>query len=210
LEDGDATLGDDEAHKFQEGDKGGRVGHDNGIKGVDLEDSRSDNSESNKQLMQEGEPAPERGRYNLRSNRTCNYDNRLAHQMDNLESSKSYDAQFLQQGNTEVPSLREVVTHMNNSGSNAKVFEYITGFIMTRMTAKAGIKKRGQVAIDALYQEFLWLHDLGVFEGQQARELMKAQKRGALRAISVIKEKQWGRIKDRTVADGRPIYRTYE
>jgi hypothetical protein len=33
---------------------------------------------------------------------------------------------------------------------------------MTQMTAKAGIKKHGQVApIDALYKEFLQLHDLG-------------------------------------------------
>jgi hypothetical protein len=54
---------------------------------------------------------------------------------------------------------------MTESSSNVKVFEYITGFIMTQMTAKAGIKKQGQVAIDALYQEFLQLHDLGVFQG---------------------------------------------
>ena len=43
---------------------------------------------------------------------------------------------------------------------------------MTRMTAKADIKKHGQVAINnALYQEFLQLHDLDGFEGQHASAL---------------------------------------
>jgi hypothetical protein len=53
----------------------------------------------------------------------------------------------------------------------------IAGFIMTQMTAaRAGIKKHGQAAIDALYQEILQLHDLGVFEGQNVAQLSKEQK----------------------------------
>ncbi len=71
------------------------------------------------------------------------------------------------------------------------------------MTAKAGIKKHGQVAIDALYKEFLQLHDLGVFEGQHATALTKEERRAALRAINLIKEKRSGLLKGRTVADGR-------
>jgi hypothetical protein len=43
------------------------------------------------------------------------------------------------------------------------------------MTAKAGIKKHGQVAIDALYQEFLQLQDQDVFDGKHAGELTKSQ-----------------------------------
>ena len=92
---------------------------------------------------------------------------------------------------------------MQKTGSKTEVLKYITGFIMTQMTAKAGIKKHGQVAIDALFQEFSQLHDLGVFEGQDARKLTDKQKRAALRAISMIKEKRCGKIKGRTVADGR-------
>jgi uncharacterized protein YeaC (DUF1315 family) len=91
---------------------------------------------------------------------------------------------------------------MNDGGSCKRVSEYITGFIMTQMTARAGIKKHGQVAIDALYNEFLQLHDLGVFDWQHAGKLTKEQKRAALQAISVIKEKRCGKIKGRTVADG--------
>jgi hypothetical protein len=93
---------------------------------------------------------------------------------------------------------------LQNTGSNTEVFKYVTGFMMTQMTAKAGIKKHGQVAIDTLFQEFLQLHNLGVFLGQHKSELTQTQKRGALQAISVIKEKRSGRIKGRTVADGRP------
>jgi hypothetical protein len=173
------------------------------------------------------EPAP---RYNLRANRERTYDNRLAHSMDNPASSKSYDVQFLQhgasphqgrrdpesdasgsydatflkQGASVMPTLREAVEGFMASGSKAEVHNYISGFIMTQMSAKAGIKKHGQVAIDALCQEFLHLHDLGVFEGQRVSALTKEQRKTALRAISVIKEKRCGRIKGRTVADGRP------
>jgi hypothetical protein len=93
---------------------------------------------------------------------------------------------------------------MQRTGSNVEVLKYATGFMMTQMTAKAGIKKYGQVAKDALFQEFSKLHDLGVFLGQHKSELTHAQKRGVLQAISVLKEKRCGRIKGRTVADGRP------
>lgn len=76
-------------------------------------------------------------------------------------------------------------------------------FIMMQMTARAGIEKYGKVAVDALYQEFLQLHDLTVLEGQDANKLTKQQKRQALRAISVIKEKRCGKIKGWTVANRR-------
>lgn len=93
---------------------------------------------------------------------------------------------------------------MKDTGSNNKLMECILGLIMTQTTAKAGIEKHGQVAVDALYQAFLQLHDLDVFDGQDPKKLTKEQKRAALRAISVIKEKICGRIKGCTIADGRP------
>jgi hypothetical protein len=40
--------------------------------------------------------------------------------------------------------------------------------------------------------------------GQDRHQLTRKLKRGALRAISVINEKRCGKIKGRTVADGRP------
>jgi hypothetical protein len=65
---------------------------------------------------------------------------------------------------------------MNVTGSTIKVLKSITGFLMTQMTAEAGIKKHGQVGVDALFQEFLQLHGLGVFLGQHRSELTKAQR----------------------------------
>jgi uncharacterized protein YeaC (DUF1315 family) len=89
----------------------------------------------------------------------------------------------------------------------------ITGFMMTQMTAKAGIKKHGEAAVRALYSEFLQLHNQMVFKGKDARKLTKQQKSNALRAISVIKEKRNGDLKGRTVADGskqRSLYEKHE
>jgi hypothetical protein len=80
---------------------------------------------------------------------------------------------------------------------------------MSQMSAKAGIKKHGQVAIDALFKEFAQLHNLGVFLAQDKAKLTKAERRAALCAISVVKEKQCGRIKGRTVANGRPQRQLY-
>jgi hypothetical protein len=130
--------------------------------------------------------------------------------MDNPANNKSYVAQFLQNGEVGAPTLQNAVMEMQSTGSNVEVFKYVTGFMMTQMTAKAGIKKHGQIAIDALFQEFSQLHDLGVFLRQHKSELTYIQKRGALQAISEIKEKRCGRIKGRTVADGRPQMPLYE
>jgi hypothetical protein len=156
-------------------------------------------------VMEEDEPAGH-SISNLRLIRQRTYDeNRFTHRMDNPASSRSYDdVQFLQPGASVMPSLREAVEVMMGSGSKTGVLNDVTGFIMTQMMAKAGIKKHGQVTIDALYQEFLQLHDQDVFDGKHAGELTKSQKRAALRAISVIKEKRYGKIKGHTVADGRP------
>jgi hypothetical protein len=81
--------------------------------------------------------------------------------------------------------------------------------VMTQMTTKAGIQKQGQIAINALFQEISQLHDLGLFLAQDTKQLTGLQKRGALRAISMVKEKRCGRIKGRTVADGRPQQKLY-
>jgi hypothetical protein len=78
--------------------------------------------------------------------------------MDNPESL---------QGNR--PSLRDAVENMNKTGSQSQVFKNITGFIMIQSMAKAGIKKHGQVAIDALYREFLQLDDMDVFQASTSR-----------------------------------------
>jgi hypothetical protein len=152
-------------------------------------------------------------RHNLRPNRTRDYSHRLGHVMDKPASGQSYDAQLLQHeqpnNDDEPTTLREAVQEMQRTGANHDVLKCLTGIMMTQMSAKAGIKKHGQVAIDALFEEFAQLHDLGVFEPQQASKLSSPERRAALRAISVVKEKRCGRIKGRTVADGRPQRKLY-
>ena len=77
------------------------------------------------------------------------------------------------------------------------------------MTASAGIKEFGQRAIDAIFAEFSQLFELNVFGAINASTLTTQQKRDALRAITLIKEKRCGKIKGRTCADGRPQKKLY-
>ena len=66
-------------------------------------------------------------------------------QIENRQLGK-HDASFLQQGADMMPTLRDVVENFKTSRSDTEVLNYNTGFIMTQMIAKAGIKKHGQVA----------------------------------------------------------------
>lgn len=80
---------------------------------------------------------------------------------------------------------------------------YIHGYIMTQMTATAGIKKHGQMAIDAMLNEFAQLDNKRIFSPLDATTLTSGQKQEALRSINLIKEKRSGKLKGRSAADGR-------
>ena len=58
--------------------------------------------------------------------------------------------------------------------------------------------------------EFAQLEDLLVYEPIDPKTLTMKQKQAELRALNLIKEKQDGRLKGRTVADGRPQRLLYE
>ena len=79
--------------------------------------------------------------------------------------------------------------------------------MFTQMTAKAGIKKFGETAVAAILKEFKQL-DEGAKPGNpvviptDANTLSIEEKRKALRAINLIKEKRNGTLKGRTCADG--------
>jgi hypothetical protein len=83
-------------------------------------------------------------------------------------------------------------------------------FVMTQMSANAGIRKHGRKAKEALLAEFAQFEELGVYEPVDASTLTRVQKRAALRAINLIKEKRCGKLKGRTVADGRPQRNLYD
>jgi hypothetical protein len=163
-----------------------------------------------------GQQQPDAGRYSLRPNRGHDYGFRLDREMDDPENSKSYKShQFLQDSaennNQPVPwqepvqshALRQAVENRSDPTSHPAIVKSVVGIILNQMSAKVGIRKHGKVAVAALFDEFLQLHDLNVFEPRSASSLTRKGKKAALRAISVIKEKRCGRIKGRTVADGR-------
>ena len=75
---------------------------------------------------------------------------------------------------------------------------------MTQMTATAGIKKHGECAVEALLMEFCQLDNREVFNGLMASAFTPTQRKEALRAVNLIKEKRDGKLKGRTCADGRP------
>ena len=75
--------------------------------------------------------------------------------------------------------------------------------MMTQMTAKAGIRKHSQAAIDALMKEFAQLHNQETFDPVHAHSLTKEQREAALQSVNLIKEKRNGDIKGRSCADGR-------
>ena len=76
-------------------------------------------------------------------------------------------------------------------------------FCLNQMSAKKAILKHGDVAIKAIIKEYKQLDDLDVFQPMLSKHLTKEQMAKALRSITVVKEKRCGRIKGRTVADGR-------
>jgi hypothetical protein len=168
---------------------------DNGDIGRDELENDSDAAEEQTLPEEEEGRSENNGRYNLRPKRDRNYDNRFANSMDNPSSSKSYDAQFLQQEESKTTSLQDAVMDMQNGGPDTNVVKCITGFIMTQMSAKAGIKKHGKAAVEALFQEFLQFHELGVFKAKRVEDLSEKQIKEALWAISVIKEKRCGKLK---------------
>ena len=89
------------------------------------------------------------------------------------------------------------------------VAQRLFGFVFTQMSARAGIKKHGQSARDALTAEFAQLDYKGAYEPVRATDLAEAQQTKALRIINLIKEKRNGCLKGRSVADGRPQCELY-
>jgi len=112
--------------------------------------------------------------------------------MDDPENTKSYKSG--------VQMLQQAADSMHESPNI--ICKYICGHIMTQMTATAGIKKHGQAAVDDLLQEFCQLNNKDVFDPIDTSTLTTGQKREALRAVNLIKEKRSGKLKGRTCANG--------
>jgi Reverse transcriptase (RNA-dependent DNA polymerase) len=78
-----------------------------------------------------------------------------------------------------------------------------TGFCFNQMGMKPGVKRYGEKAVEAVKVECAQMENRGVFKPVNVRDLTQDQCKRALRAITLIKEKRSGKIKGRTVVDGR-------
>ena len=164
-----------------EGDEGAAHMENEGAGQVEEGGAIDNTGEEASDTRNNGETAQGSG-YNLRPNRSREYSHR-------------FDPQVYNVTNLQVPcATREPVT------TTQKMF----GFVFTQMTARAGIKKHGQAARDALTAEFAQLDYKGAYEPVHATDLTEPQRRGALRIINLIKGKQDGRLKGRSVDDSRP------
>jgi hypothetical protein len=139
--------------------------------------------EENAETDNTGEAEAPQPRYNLRERNTPRV--RFRDAMDAPHGTQSYDTpvQLMQQG------------------IDAQC-KYIFGWVMNQMTAKAGLKKHGELAEVALLKEFSQQRDLDVWEILDPLQLTHEQKLNALRALNLLKEKRNGDLKGRTVADG--------
>eukprot|EP00980_Cylindrotheca_fusiformis_P023703 scaffold10817_cov108-Cylindrotheca_fusiformis.AAC.1 len=76
---------------------------------------------------------------------------------------------------------------------------------MAQMTAKKGIAEFGDRAIEAIIKEYDQLDKKKAFLPRSYESLKPQERHDALRSsITLVSEKRSGRIKGRTVADGRP------
>ena len=90
---------------------------------------------------------------------------------------------------------------------NQSYMSRAVGVLLTQMSATEGIKKHGEKAIAVLVKEFKQL-DTGPMEGKKVVEpvtynsLTPKEKKEALEAINLIKEKRDGSLKGRSCANG--------
>jgi len=86
----------------------------------------------------------------------------------------------------------------------------LIGCCMTQMSAKKGIRMFGEKALEAMAKEYAQLDRLTVFTPRKRAELTYEQRKDSLNIIDLIKEKRCGKIKGRTVVDGRGQRSKYE
>ena len=91
--------------------------------------------------------------------------------------------------------------------------ESSTNVCLTQISVKKGIQVYGERALNAIIAEYEQLEDLSVSTPIDVRTLPPEIKKGTLHTIDLIKEKWTGKLKGRTVADGRkqrPLYDKHE
>ena len=139
------------------------------------EDLQNDNTSS--EFLSKNDCQITNNLYNLRNNRT-----KTAHG-DFERTFYDYDYNLLQ-----INNKSNVITN---------------GMCATQMSPQIGIKIFGDKAVSTIVEEYEQVDRLNVVEPVYGKDLTYSKQVNALNAIDLIKEKRCGKIKGRTVADGR-------
>ena len=73
------------------------------------------------------------------------------------------------------------------------------------MSARKGIKIFGDKPVAAIFYEYQQLDTPNAFMPMQYQGMPQEHKKNALNVLDIIKEKRRGKIKERTIADGRSL-----
>ena len=92
----------------------------------------------------------------------------------------------------------QFIQFTNQNQRSVNTYQFIVAMCFTQMSASKGIKTYGQATINTLLKEFSKLNDLKVFKSVCVSTLTYADKKSALRAINLMKEKWCGKIKGRS------------
>jgi hypothetical protein len=177
----------------------------------DIDIDENEDSDGNVNTIPSSSPSdiPDNGRsatsqkhYNLRARKDVNY------------ALNKMGKQFFQMTKIEYPEYKHIKSSKKRSKLNKKkskgkvvikdTFKKICALCFNQMSAKKGIKKHGQMAVNAILKEYTQLHDLDVFKPRFKKDLTDQQIKECLHLITVIKEKRTGDLKGRACADGRP------
>ena len=172
-----------------------------------------DEDENDEEIISSPTPTPSDSPSNGRSETSQKHYNLRTRKDVNYALSKM-GKQFLQMAKIEYPEYKHVKSRKKRAKLNMKktkgkvvikdTFKKLCALCFNQMSAKKGIKKHGQTAVNAILKEYKQLHDLGVFKPRSKTDLTGQQLKDCLRLITVIKEKRTGDLKGRACADGRP------
>ena len=178
-------------------------GEDGYVSEAEVNDATIPHDESSLAPEPEPEPAPNTQAaedtnnqlhpYNLRGNRSRSYHHRLAHSMDNPTSEKSYEpptttaTQLFQVGDQKEECERAETGDRKKETDDVR--RVLHGWVMMQMSARAGIRRFGDAAKEAMKKEFRQLDEKGVFEPVLSKDLSPETKTQALCCINVIKQK---------------------
>ena len=116
-----------------------------------------------------GRSASSQKHYNLRTGKDVNY------------ALNKMGQQYFQMTKIEYPEYKHIKSSKKRAKLNRKkskgkvvikdIFKKICALCFNQMSAKKGIQKHGQIAVNAILKEYTQLHDLGVFKPRFKNDL---------------------------------------